>query len=132
MQNRLKELRLSKKITQVELAKHLSVSQGTLSFWEQGKYEPDNKSLTKLADFFGVSVDYLLGKTDIKKTPHGSEALQQLLDESNAHMAVVIGKGKERRIIEVPADAEEISLRPKTLDDYVGQEKAKGFKNKEK
>ena len=62
MQNRLKELRLSKKITQVELAKHLSVSQGTLSFWEQGKYEPDNKSLTKLADYFGVSVDSLLQK----------------------------------------------------------------------
>lgn len=121
MQNRIKELRLSKKITQVELAKHLSVSQGTLSFWEQGKYEPDNKSLAKLADYFGVSVDYLLGKTDIKKAPHGSEALQQLLDESNAHMAVVIGKGKERRVIEVPADAEEIIR--STLE---------AFKNKEK
>ena len=72
MQNRIKELRLSKKITQVELAKHLSVSQGTLSFWEQGKYEPDNKSLTKLADYFGVSVDYLLGKSKEKSAFDGN------------------------------------------------------------
>lgn len=71
MQNRIRELRQSKKITQVELAKYLSVSQGTLSFWEQGKYEPDNKSLTKIADYFGVSVDYLLGKTTKKAALDG-------------------------------------------------------------
>lgn len=61
MKNRIKELRQSRKITQVELAKYLNVSQGTLSFWEQEKYEPDTKSLKKLADYFGVSIDYLLG-----------------------------------------------------------------------
>lgn len=91
----------------MELAKHLSVSQGTLSFWEQGKYEPDNKS-SPSSLIISAYRSIIFSARPTSKTPHGSEALQQLLDESNAHMAVVIGKGKERRIIEVPADAEEI------------------------
>lgn len=62
--NRIKEIRLSRNIKQIELAKELKIAQGTLSTWETGKYEPDNESLKKLADYFNVSVDYLLGRTD--------------------------------------------------------------------
>lgn len=108
-------------ITPYQVAKATGVSNGCLSDWKRGRSTPKYEALSKIADYFGVSVDYLLGKNDIKKTPHGSEALQQLLDESNAHMAVVIGKGKERRIIEVPADAEEIIR--STLETFKNKEK---------
>lgn len=118
---RLKELRTARGLLQKDVAAVLGIDRTTYVKYEKGQSEPSFDILAKLADYFGVSVDYLLGKTDIKKAPHGSEALQQLLDESNAHMAIVIGKGKERRIIEVPADAEEIIR--STLE---------AFKNKEK
>jgi len=58
--NRIRELRKQKKITQKELAKHLSVSDSTLSYWEMGKYDPDNEALLKLSKFFHVPIDYIL------------------------------------------------------------------------
>ena len=60
--NRIKSLRLKNKLTQTELAKYLNVAQNTISYWEQGKYDIDNESLTKLADLFRCSTDYLLGR----------------------------------------------------------------------
>ncbi|MBE6671607.1 MAG: helix-turn-helix domain-containing protein [Ruminococcaceae bacterium] len=65
MRNRIKELRSKMKVTQATLAKAIGVAQNTLSYWEQGKYEADNYSLQKIADYFGVSVDYILGRDDI-------------------------------------------------------------------
>lgn len=65
MKNRIKELRKSKHITQAELAKHIGVAQNTLSYWEQGKYDVDNESLKKLADFFECSTDSILGRDSV-------------------------------------------------------------------
>jgi len=59
--NRIRELRKQKKMTQKELAKHLQIADSTLSYWEMGKYEPDNESLRKLSRFFLVPIDYILG-----------------------------------------------------------------------
>ena len=58
--NRIRELRKQKKMTQKELAIHLEIANSTLSYWEQGKYEPDIKSLKMLSGFFNVPIDYLL------------------------------------------------------------------------
>ena len=57
----LKELRLEKKMGQVELAKALGVSKGVISLWENGLREPNMYSLIVLAKFFGVSIDELIG-----------------------------------------------------------------------
>lgn len=62
--NNLKKLRNQKGWSQIEMAKRLCVSQGTYSLWENDKVKIDNESLQKLADFFGVTVDYLLGRED--------------------------------------------------------------------
>ena len=48
-------------MTQKELAKYLQVSDSTLSYWEMGKYEPDNDALMRLSRFFRVPIDYILG-----------------------------------------------------------------------
>lgn len=65
--NRIKELRLSKAIKQVDFAKMLGVSQATVSGWESEKYQPDRDTLIKIASYFDVSVDYLIGNSPIKK-----------------------------------------------------------------
>ena len=61
---RLKEIRKSRSLSQQELADYLGVTQATLSGWENEKYEIDNASLLKCADYFRVTVDYLLGRSD--------------------------------------------------------------------
>lgn len=67
---RLRELRKQRGIKQLELCKALGIAQSTLSGYETNQYEPDNKTLEKIADYFGVSVDYLLGRTDESAHTH--------------------------------------------------------------
>lgn len=61
---RIKKERLEKDLNQPELAKKLSVAKGTVSNWENGYRSPDSEMLSKLANFFNVTTDYLLGRTD--------------------------------------------------------------------
>lgn len=61
---RIKELRKEKGITQVELAEAIGLSKGTVAMWEVGKREANFETLDKLADYFGKSVDYILGRSD--------------------------------------------------------------------
>lgn len=55
----LKELRTSRKLTQRELGLRLNISQNAISMYEQGRREPDMQTLTALADFFEVDMNYL-------------------------------------------------------------------------
>ena len=61
---RLRELRNSKGISQLKLAMVLNTTQNTISRYETGEREPGIKELIRLADYFQVSVDYLLERTD--------------------------------------------------------------------
>lgn len=63
---RLREIRKSKHLTMKELATFLNVSEGAISQYENGKRCPDYTMLIKIADYFDVSLDYLLGRTDEK------------------------------------------------------------------
>ena len=60
----LKELRLERQLTQSELADLLIINQRTISSWENGSREPDYDMLVKIAKFFDVTTDYLLGVED--------------------------------------------------------------------
>lgn len=60
---RLKQLRSERKITQLEMAQMLGVDRSTYVKYERGNSEPPNSTLCKLADFFNVSVDDLLGRS---------------------------------------------------------------------
>ena len=60
-QERLKELRNEKGLSQTELAKELKVSQRSISSWETGFRQPDFETLRLIAEYFDVSTDYLLG-----------------------------------------------------------------------
>ncbi len=64
---RIKELRKEKVITMKRLGEIIGVSEGAVSQYENGKRQPDYDILKKIADFFNVTTDYLLGRTD---NPH--------------------------------------------------------------
>lgn len=65
---RIKELRLEKNLNQTEFAKILNIGNTTLSQYENGINTPNDDMKIKIADFFDVSVDYLLGRTDDRKS----------------------------------------------------------------
>ena len=61
---RLRELRKKRNITQLKLAMDLGLNQNAVSRYETGEREADYATLIALADYFGVSIDYLLERTD--------------------------------------------------------------------
>ncbi len=64
---RIKELRKKKGLSQLRLAMELNTTQNTISRYETGEREPGIDELIKIADYFHVSVDYLIGRTENPK-----------------------------------------------------------------
>ncbi len=67
MNFRLKELRKKKNISQLKLALDCNMNQNSISRYENMEREADYETLIRLADYFNVSLDYLLGRTDTEK-----------------------------------------------------------------
>ncbi|SNT06210.1 DNA-binding transcriptional regulator, XRE-family HTH domain [Anaerovirgula multivorans] len=65
-QNRLRNLRKALDLSQEELGQKFNLAKSTISQYELGKRTPDSIMLEKFADFFNVTVDYLLGRSEIK------------------------------------------------------------------
>ncbi|CAH0122594.1 hypothetical protein PAE9249_05166 [Paenibacillus sp. CECT 9249] len=86
---RLAELRNSRHLTQYELADRLQFSRAQIGNYEQGTREPDFQTLIIFADFFDVSVDYLLGRTDDRMASLDSMT-------SDANDVVIFGGQKEQ------------------------------------
>lgn len=73
LQIQLKKLREREKISQYKLAADIGVAQSTVGMWENGKNKPDVDTLQKIADYFDVTVDYLLGReVDAKESEHAA------------------------------------------------------------
>ena len=96
MKNRIRELRRAKNITMKQLGLSIGLAESTISQYETGKRQPDNTTLLKLSDYFGVTVGYILGaeksaptvagrraQEDIQLTPQELELIQKFrrLDE---------------------------------------------------
>lgn len=75
---RLKELRRRKHISQQALAKAVGSSQSSINSYENDIYEPDINMLIKLANFFDVSIDYLIGNNEV---PYAKSADRYMLNE---------------------------------------------------
>lgn len=65
--NNIKKIRESLQLTQVKVANDLKLSRQVYNFYENGKRNPDMQTLIKIADYYGVSIDYLLGRTNVIK-----------------------------------------------------------------
>lgn len=64
---RLKEVRLEKGLKQAEVAEILGIDDTTISKYENNKSQPDNEILKKLSGLYNCSIDYLMGKSNIKR-----------------------------------------------------------------
>jgi len=64
--DRLKQLREESHLTQIELAKKLRMSNGAIGNYESGARHPRQEDMEAIADFFNVSIDYLVGRSDKK------------------------------------------------------------------
>ncbi len=81
MQNRLKELRKSRHLTQEELGEKISVTQQNISKYENDVYEMPVDVLVKLSRCFNVTIEYLLGLTEIKRDIVGQVVVNEAVDE---------------------------------------------------
>lgn len=90
--DRLKELREEKELKQAELANLFNISPSTIGMYEQNRRTPDFALLNSIADYFGVSIDYLLGRTDIRNyeentiAAHTDDRTQQLSEEGRKRL----------------------------------------------
>ena len=82
LSERIKQRRLLLGYNQPEFAKIMNISKQTVSNWENGNRTPDAETLSKLSDLFSLSVDFLLGITDIV-TPTDINGLQQQLTKKD-------------------------------------------------
>lgn len=87
--NRIKDLREDRDLRQSDVAKATGIDQRTLPNYETGKTNPDSYALIKLADFFDVSIDYLVGRTnimhdDVSDVAAALENARKALDEAIA------------------------------------------------
>jgi HTH-type transcriptional regulator, competence development regulator len=82
LKNKLIELRKAKKLRQEDIAKILGIARTTYAMYEQGNREPDFDTLNKIADYFDVSIDHLLGREEKGKTKEDSlEEVNKLVKE---------------------------------------------------
>ncbi|MCD5324743.1 helix-turn-helix domain-containing protein [Pontibacillus sp. HN14] len=85
---KLKYLRQREKLTQGELAEKLNISRGTYAHYELGKRNPDYETLNKIANFYNVSTDFILGRSyaessEVKDAFDPLEELKQYLIDNN-------------------------------------------------
>jgi len=78
--NRIAELRESRGWTQEQLSGMIGITRASLSHYEKNRRKPDYDTLTSLADLFGVTIDYLIGRTNLKHAPM-EQGTQQFVDQ---------------------------------------------------
>ena len=107
---KLKELRVSRGLSQKELAELFGVSNSTISMYEMGQREPDFATIVKFADFFGVSTDYLLGRD---KKSSGVEEIVPRNDEERTFIRLLRESDEvHRRLAAGILQASAVNTRP--------------------
>ncbi len=110
-QNIFKQLRIASGLTQVEFAKKIGISRSTIGMYETGAREPDFETLEKIADFFNVDIDYLLGRTD-KTTVLPESTGRYYINDETAKAAQEIFENKDlRALFDAQRDMEAEDLR---------------------
>ncbi len=91
---KIKELRKQNSITAKKLGEAVNVAESTISLYESGKRSPDYATLIKIADYFNVSLDYLLGR-ETEKTEQPTE-YGELSAEKKALIDFALGVPEEK------------------------------------
>lgn len=80
----LRLIRKLRKVTQDELAKSINTTRSCISNYEHGTRQPDGETIRLIADYFDVSIDYLLGRSSIRMSVRTEEELRELEELSNS------------------------------------------------
>ena len=118
-------LRNEKKYNQETMAKELSVSKSTIAMWETGKRLPSPELYEQIADYFNVDIDYLYGRTNIRKKIHyDNEGNEYVLTGLSKGVSInVLGRvaaGIPIEAIENVIDTEEISEHLASTGEFFG------------
>ena len=95
----LKILRQERGISQQRLADAIGVSQQSINQYENHSVEPDISVLTRLADHFNTSIDFIVGRTDIRRPIEHTEAFHLNRDESDVITQYRALKGSEKQCV---------------------------------
>ena len=102
---RFKELRKSKKLKQWEIAAIFNTDRSTITKWETGKSKPSHDTMITIADYFGVSMDYLLGVSDVREElPNKKEPIDDGLSDNKKALltfAETVPEDKAAMILQV-------------------------------
>lgn len=128
--DRLKELSKEKGISISFICKKLGMAKTYFHDLKKTGRDIPEENLKAIADLLDTTPEYLLGKTDRKSKPHISEEYLKLIEEREAHTALVMGFGGDRQIIEVPEGAEEVILA--TIEAWRKKQAEENDKNKNK
>lgn len=88
--NRIKYLRHSRELNQVQLSDKLGVAKQSVSNWENDNIMPSVEMLEKIADFFGVSTDYLLGREEKQTTDGQTIDVTGLTPRQIEHVKLIV------------------------------------------
>jgi transcriptional regulator with XRE-family HTH domain len=86
----LKELRTERQLTQEELAKAFDTGKSSICAYEKNERMPDAERVSDYADYFEVSLDYIMGKTNIRYSPGEKEQILQELQKYNVEQIGII------------------------------------------
>ena len=75
--HRLRELREARNLSQADIARALNISRQSYNFYENDKRDPDTQTLKALADFFNVTIDYLLGRDEFERIKNKKNPLDR-------------------------------------------------------
>lgn len=105
--NRLKELRLEKGLLQSDIAKIIDKTDRAVGLYERGERDMSTDILAKLADFLNVSIDYLLGKSDIRNINEADVAFLSGASGLNETNKMIIKNTLEALLAKQEKDEEE-------------------------
>lgn len=114
---RLRMLRRERDLTQKQLADLLHIARSTIAGYERGGKEPDNERLKQIANFFGVSVDFMIGASNDRNAgtsfavPEAAEIIEALPDLSPDKLNRLLGYVEALKAL--PDDAENITIAEK-------------------
>lgn len=117
---RFRELRIQRHYTRTDIAKVLNVTTATIGNYELGNREPGIRELLLLAEFFDVSLDYLVGRTDISVKKHKGRKITYAIIES-IEVPGILTNGEIDMIVSVYASGKRYCwIDEKTGDAYHG------------
>lgn len=97
----LKSLREARKITQSQLGEYLGAKKSAISLWESGKRQPDQETLVRIANYFDVTVDYLLGREEETTPPQEKAPADDPLTEQIMAKARQMNEEELRQLLRI-------------------------------